>query len=114
MCIRDRLKEFLKKVEHPVVKGVVRPADGEKITEGWAEEVEEVAPAEAAAEAAPAAAPTPTAAPQAAMPQLQFPMMPTAAPQIQLPTTPAGAPVRIILKDATITIGKLILKKEEK
>ncbi|HEX58558.1 MAG TPA: CO dehydrogenase/CO-methylating acetyl-CoA synthase complex subunit beta [Methanomicrobia archaeon] len=117
----DELKEFLKKVDHPVVKGVVRPVDGKKITEGW---VEEEAPPEAAAAeaAAPEAAAAPTAAapaqqpaaPQVAMPQ--FPLLPTAPaaqPQIQIPTTPAGAPVKIILKDANITIGKIILKKKE-
>ncbi|OFV67584.1 CO dehydrogenase/CO-methylating acetyl-CoA synthase complex subunit beta [Methanosarcinales archaeon] len=29
------LKEFLKKCDHPVVTGVIRPVDGKKITEGW-------------------------------------------------------------------------------
>ncbi|MCD6387653.1 MAG: CO dehydrogenase/CO-methylating acetyl-CoA synthase complex subunit beta, partial [Methanophagales archaeon] len=39
----EELKEFLRKVNHPVVKGVIRPVDGVKITEGWGEEAEEAA-----------------------------------------------------------------------
>jgi acetyl-CoA decarbonylase/synthase complex subunit beta len=31
----ESLKKFLLKVDHPVVSGVVRPADSKKITEGW-------------------------------------------------------------------------------
>ena len=45
----EELKEFLRKVNHPVVKGVIRPVDGVKITEGWGEVAEEAA-VEAAAE----------------------------------------------------------------
>jgi len=29
------LKEFLLRVDHPVLEGVVRPVDDKKITEGW-------------------------------------------------------------------------------
>ena len=47
----EELKEFLRKVNHPVVKGVIRPVDGVKITEGWGEVAEEAA-VEAAAEEA--------------------------------------------------------------
>lgn len=35
----DELKAFLRKVNHPVVTGVVRPVDGKRITEGWPFEV---------------------------------------------------------------------------
>jgi len=125
-------------VDHPVVKGVIRPVDGKKITEGWGEKEEkekekekkaEAAEAAAAPAAAPGAAAAPAAAPgaaaapaqQPAAPQVavpQLPLLPTttapaAQPQIQIPTTPAGAPVKIILKDANITIGKIILKRKE-
>jgi len=31
----EELKKFLMEKDHPVVKGVVRPVDGKKITEGW-------------------------------------------------------------------------------
>jgi acetyl-CoA decarbonylase/synthase complex subunit beta len=31
----ESLKQFLLKVDHPVVNGVTRPVDGAKITEGW-------------------------------------------------------------------------------
>ncbi len=109
----DELKEFLKKVNHPVVTGVVRPVDGKKITEGWkeeeevAEEVAEEAPAEAAAPAQPAA------------PQ-QMPMqMPMQMPAFQLPMqmpqpTAAPAGIKLIIKDAKITIDKVIIRKAEK
>ncbi|HDM36878.1 MAG TPA: CO dehydrogenase/CO-methylating acetyl-CoA synthase complex subunit beta [Candidatus Syntrophoarchaeum butanivorans] len=33
------LKEFLKRVDHPVVTGVIRPFDGKKITDGWKREL---------------------------------------------------------------------------
>ena len=38
-------------MNHPVVKGVIRPVDGVKITEGWGEEAEEAAEEAAAEEA---------------------------------------------------------------
>ncbi|MCW7080970.1 MAG: CO dehydrogenase/CO-methylating acetyl-CoA synthase complex subunit beta [Candidatus Methanospirare jalkutatii] len=48
----EELKEFLRKVNHPVVKGVIRPVDGVKITEGWGEVAEEAAVEAAAGEVA--------------------------------------------------------------
>ncbi len=109
----EELKEFLKRVNHPVVTGVVRPVDGKKITEGWKEEeeekVEEVV--EAAEEAAPAA--QPAAAPQ--MPQMQMPAPAFQLP-LQLPQQPAAAPagIKIVIKDAKITIDKVVIRKAEK
>jgi len=110
----DELKEFLQKVDHPVVKGVVRPVDGKKITEGWeAEEevVEEEVVEEEVAEAqpqmvqqvpAPAMQQMPMGMPQ--LPQLQLP---------QLPATSAGG-IKLVIKDAKIYIDKIVIKKPEK
>ena len=108
----DELREFLKKVDHPVVNGVVRPVDGQKITNGWVEEEEEAEEAveEAAAEAAPAAA-------QPAQPMAMQPMqMPGfQLPALQMPASSASsAGVKLIIKDAKITIDKVIVRKAEK
>ena len=114
----DELKEFLKKVDHPVVKGVVRKVDGKKITNGWPEVVE----AKAVVEEKPAeVAPPPQVAP--AQPQVQMPMqmpmqmptlqMPFQLPALQMPSqqvAPAG--IKVIIKDAKISIGKVVLKKK--
>ncbi|MDI9646182.1 MAG: CO dehydrogenase/CO-methylating acetyl-CoA synthase complex subunit beta [Archaeoglobales archaeon] len=110
----DELKEFLKKVDHPVVKGVVRPVDGKKITNGWVEEVAEVAKEEEKpAEAAPATTHAVTQPAQQAVQQFSMPLV--QLPQLQLPaasSAPAG--IKIIIKDAKITIDKVIVRKAEK
>ncbi|MDY6930508.1 MAG: CO dehydrogenase/CO-methylating acetyl-CoA synthase complex subunit beta [Halobacteriota archaeon] len=94
----DALKEFLKSNNHPVVSGVVRDIDGEKITDGWVEEVEEEAVVPAAAGGA-------------------QPMMPTfggAMPQFSMPMQSGGGDggVKLILKNANVSIEKLIIKKK--
>ncbi|MEM3391632.1 MAG: acetyl-CoA decarbonylase/synthase complex subunit beta, partial [Archaeoglobaceae archaeon] len=111
----DELKEFLKKVDHPVVKGVVRKVDGKKITNGWPEVVsakEEVVEAKPA-EAVPAPAVqqvAQVAQPQAMMPMLQMPFQ---LPALQIPSQQAApAGIKLIIKDAKITIGKIVLKKK--
>ena len=116
----EELKEFLKKVEHPVVTGVVRPVDGKKITEGWTEEEEEaeeevVEEAVAEEAAAPAAEQPAVQQPaQVAMP-VQMPQLPAfQMPQIQVPAQPATAGIKLIIKDAKIYIDKVIVKSEEK
>ncbi|AKG91544.1 acetyl-CoA decarbonylase/synthase beta subunit [Geoglobus ahangari] len=118
----EELKEFLKKVNHPVVTGVVRPVDGKKITEGWVEEEEEAeeeaVAEEAAVEEAPAAAEQPAVQQvqpaQMAMP-MQMPQLPAfQMPQIQVPAQPATAGIKLIIKDAKIYIDKVIVKSEEK
>ncbi len=116
----EELKEFLKKVDHPVVTGVVRPVDGKKITEGWVEEEEEVEEEvveEAAVEEAPAAeqpAVQQVQPAQMAVP-MQMPQLPAfQMPQIQVPAQPATAGIKLIIKDAKIYIDKVIVKSEEK
>jgi acetyl-CoA decarbonylase/synthase complex subunit beta len=113
----EELKEFLKKVDHPVVKGVVRKVDGKKITEGWPEVVgvkeekveakpEVAAPAQAPTAAVQPAVQVPTAPmPIPAMPAFQLPM-----PMPSQQAAPAG--IKLIIKDAKITIGKIVLKKK--
>ncbi len=111
----DELKEFLKKVNHPVVTGVVRPVDGQKITEGWKEEEEEEEVEEAAEEAPAEAAPAATAQPQ--MMPMQMPQMPGfQLPALQLPQSTSAAPagIKLIIKDAKITIDKVVIRKAEK
>jgi acetyl-CoA decarbonylase/synthase complex subunit beta len=113
----EELKEFLKKVDHPVVKGVVRKVDGKKITEGWPEVVgvkeekveakpEVAAPVQAPTAAVQPAVQVPTAPmPIPAMPAFQLPM-----PMPSQQAAPAG--IKLIIKDAKITIGKIVLKKK--
>lgn len=111
----DELREFLKKVDHPVVKGVVRPVDGQKITNGWVEEEEEEE-VEEVAEAPAEAAAQPAVAQPAAMQPMQMPAMPGfQLPALQMPA-PSAAPagVKLIIKDAKITIDKVIIRKAEK
>jgi len=109
----DELKEFLKRVNHPVVKGVVRPVDGKKITEGWEEfrekaeekkeerfeeekeeeKVERVKEVERKVE----------------LPKLLYPTLPA------LPSVTSTTPmIRIIIKNAKITIDKVIVRKVDK
>jgi len=96
------LREFLQRVDHPVVKGVIREVDGEQITGGWAvkEEAAEVPPAMGVERAE---VPVAEAVPPAA--QVPLASIPMAAPG-------GGPPIRIILKDADISIGKIIVKKK--
>ena len=88
----EELRDFLQRVDHPVVKGVIREVDGGRVTEGWA--VKEEA-AEVEAEAVPSAAQVPLAS---------IPMMASGAG--------GGTPIQIILKDADISIRKIIVKKK--
>jgi acetyl-CoA decarbonylase/synthase complex subunit beta len=90
----EELREFLQRVDHPVVKGGIREVDGERVTEGWA--VKEEA-AEVEVEAVPSAAQVPLAS---------IPMMASGA------GAGGGTPIRIILKDADISIGKIIVKRK--
>ncbi|WP_202318515.1 CO dehydrogenase/CO-methylating acetyl-CoA synthase complex subunit beta [Archaeoglobus neptunius] len=111
----DELREFLKKVDHPVVTGVVRPVDGQKITNGWVEEEEEVEEEAEAAEAPAEAAPA--AAQPAAMQPMQMQPMPFQMPALQMPapaSTTAPAGIKLVIKDAKITIDKVIIRKAEK
>ncbi len=114
----DELKEFLKSVNHPVVTGVVRPVDGQKITEGWVEEEEEVEEeaVEEVAEEVPAEQPAVAQQPVQQVPMpVQMPQLPAfQMPQIQIPAQPASAGIKLIIKDAKIYIDKVIVKGEEK
>jgi acetyl-CoA decarbonylase/synthase complex subunit beta len=91
----EELKEFLKKKEHPVVKGVVR-VDGKRITEGWVEEVKEEKP-------------------EAQIPQMQQQLQQMQMQQqAQIPALPSGG-IRLVIKNAKIEIDKIIVsRKEEK
>ena len=108
----DELKEFLKKVDHPVVKGVVREVDGQKITDGWVEEEEVVE--EAAEEVAKAPAEAAPAQPTMPMQPMQMPMqMPMPQFQMPTPTAPPAGGVKLVIKDAKIKIDKVIVRKAE-
>ncbi|MGB2841074.1 MAG: CO dehydrogenase/CO-methylating acetyl-CoA synthase complex subunit beta [Halobacteriota archaeon] len=88
------LREFLQKVDHPVVNGVIREVDGERITEGWA----------VAAEVA-AAPPT--------VSEEEIPVQTESLTQVPIPMASGAAdPIKIILKDADISIGKIIVKRK--
>jgi acetyl-CoA decarbonylase/synthase complex subunit beta len=88
----EELSEFLKSVNHPVVNGVTREVDGTKITEGWTKKEEEVAPTAVVA----AAAPVGEGLAQVPMTQVMG----------------SEAPLKLIFKDANISIGKLIIKRK--
>jgi len=101
----ESLREFLQKVDHPVVSGVIREVDGERITEGWA-----VAAAEEVA--APPAVVEEEVHVEAGVPS---------AAQVSLASIPmvasgagANSPIKITLKDADISIGKIIVRRKEK
>ncbi|MDY6865266.1 MAG: CO dehydrogenase/CO-methylating acetyl-CoA synthase complex subunit beta [Halobacteriota archaeon] len=96
----DSLKDFLKSNNHPVVTGVIREADGEKITNGWVEEEEEAA-SEAVVPAAGGAQP-------------MMPAFGGAMPQFSMPMQSGGGDggVKLILKNANVSIEKLIIKKK--
>lgn len=89
----ESLREFLKRVNHPVVNGVVREVDGVRITEGWAAEAVEVVPPAGVEEAVPEREPV------------------TLDPLAQVIASGVNSPVKIILKDADIRIGKIIVKR---
>jgi acetyl-CoA decarbonylase/synthase complex subunit beta len=94
----EELREFLQRVDHPVVRGVIREVDGKRITEGWAAAAEAAAevPAPVVEEGVPSAAQVPPAS---------VPMVASGAG--------GNSPIRIILKDADIRIGKIIVKRKE-
>jgi acetyl-CoA decarbonylase/synthase complex subunit beta len=94
----ESLREFLKRVDHPVVNGVIRAVDDVRITEGWGIKVAE---AEAGA---PAGA-------EMAVSSEEEPLKSVSLAQIM--TAGVNSPVKIILKDADIHVGKIILKRRE-
>ena len=94
----EELRAFLKKVDHPVVNGVTRDVDGAKITEGWAE---------AAVEAAEV---VPPAEMEAAVLGEAEPL--TRVPIMQTMASGVDSPIKLILKDADIRIGKIIVKRK--
>ncbi len=92
----DELKEFLKRVDHPVVKGVVRPVDGKRITEGWVEEREEEEVEEEEEE-------------KEERREEKVPSLPKVTPLAQ-PTAPT---IKLVIKNAKIYIDKIIVRKVE-
>ncbi|MDY6964751.1 MAG: CO dehydrogenase/CO-methylating acetyl-CoA synthase complex subunit beta [Halobacteriota archaeon] len=97
----DELREFLQKNDHPVVTGVVRDVDGAKITEGWVEEVEEAV--------VESTAPVP-ATTGAATPTVSFGAM----PQFSMPAMGGGSGgVKLVLKNAKVSVEKIMIKKKE-
>ncbi|MGC9444199.1 MAG: CO dehydrogenase/CO-methylating acetyl-CoA synthase complex subunit beta [Candidatus Methanospirareceae archaeon] len=101
----DELRDFLRNVEHPVVTGVVRAADGVQITDGW------IAPEAVAAVPKAGVARTPEAElPVGAISEAEA----TApVPLAHLLQAGGASPMTIVLKDADIRIGKIIIKKRE-
>ncbi len=95
----ESLREFLMKVDHPVVNGVVREVDGVQVTEGLA------VTAEAAA--------VPTVAEKPAVPIKAGVPMGVEVPVTSMLTAGGGSPLVITLKDADIRIGKIIVKRKE-
>ncbi len=95
----ESLREFLMKVDHPVVNGVVREVDGVQVTEGLA------VTAEAAA--------VPTVAEKPAVPIEAGVPMGVEVPVTSMLTAGGGSPLVITLKDADIRIGKIIVKRKE-
>lgn len=94
----EELREFLKKVDHPVVNGVTRDVDGAKITEGWAEAAVE------AAEVVP-----PAEMEEAVLGEAESL---TRVPIMQTMASGVDSPIKLILKDADIRIGKIIVKRK--
>lgn len=99
----EELSAFLQRVDHPVVKGVIREVDGARVTEGWTVEKEEAAvPPSVVKEEVPVVEGVPSA---------------TQVPLASVPVVASGAgvdtPIRIILKDADVSIGKIIVKRKE-
>jgi len=106
----EELKKFLIKVDHPVVKGVIRPVDGVKITKGFSVPAPSPAVAE---ERVPEAAPFPIA-PTPAITPVQLPTFaPATPPAFAIPEAPAEALIKIKLKNVNISIRKIIVRKKE-
>jgi len=100
----ESLREFLLRVNHPVVKGVIREVDGAKITDGWAKEEEEAgiaAPEEVTA-------PTPMVKSEAQQP---VGIAPESVPE-STSIMPGSAPITVTLKNADISIGKIVLRRK--
>jgi len=95
----ESLREFLMKVDHPIVNGVVREVDGVQVTEGLA------VTAEAAA--------VPTVAETPAVPLEARAPAGVEVPVTSMLTAGGGSPLVITLKDADIRIGKIIVKRKE-
>jgi acetyl-CoA decarbonylase/synthase complex subunit beta len=93
----NELREFLKKGKHPVVEGVIREVDSTQVTEGWAAEAAEAVAQVTAVE---------TAAPGEALSVVQDSLT-------QLSSLGGSSPVTVVLKDADIRIGKIIVKRKE-
>lgn len=91
----EELREFLKNVDHPVVNGVIREVDGVRITEGWAVAAEVAAPPALVEGAVPVEA------------KNQVPM------QVMASGAGGNPPIKIILKDAEISVGKIIVRRKE-
>ena len=91
----DELKEFLKRVGHPVVKGVVRPADGKRITEGWEEEKEKEEEKEVEKREERPAIPEVPEVPAQVIPSAGFPT------------------IKLIIKNARIYIDKVVIRRVE-
>ena len=94
----ESLREFLKSVNHPVVKGVVREVDSMRITEGWSVKIAE-------AEA------VPPAGAEVAVSSKEEPL--THVSLAQVIASGVNSPVKIILKDADIRVGKIIIRRRE-
>jgi acetyl-CoA decarbonylase/synthase complex subunit beta len=94
----ESLREFLKRVDHPVVNGVIRAVDDVRITEGWGIKVAE-------AEAGP------HAGAEAAVYSGEESL--TNVPLAQIMAAGVNSPVKIILKDADIHVGKIIIRRRE-
>jgi len=94
----ESLREFLKRVNHPVVNGVIREVDGMRITEGWGVKIAE-------AEA------VPPAGAEVAVPGKEEPL--TRVSLAQVIASGVNSPVKIILKDADIRVGKIIIRRRE-
>ncbi len=88
----DSLREFLKAKNHPIV-------------ERWEAEEEDVE--EVAEESAPVGATQQGFAPMPAM------GMPAGIPQVQFAPSSGGGGIKLILKNAKISIEKIVIKKEE-
>jgi acetyl-CoA decarbonylase/synthase complex subunit beta len=96
----EQLRTFLQQVDHPVVKGVVRAIDAVQVTDGWAALAK---PAEAMPVAAAQSMEPAVPAGDSALAAASFP---------QLFAAGARAPVTIIMKNADIRVGKLIIRRK--
>jgi acetyl-CoA decarbonylase/synthase complex subunit beta len=97
VSVIEELKDFLKAKNHPVVTGVVREVDGEKITDGWVEEKE----VEEIKEEVPAT-----------QPEAKVTEMPV-APIPQISMIPQSGGIKLVIKNASIHIEKIIVKRKD-